>query len=101
MAVHGNLIEVTPLVTTLEFLSPIPVGDLNDPIIVNSVDLLSSPITNRFPVPPTAGGFLIEATREIEPGWILPGPGITQSISSILSPSLDVLEPQIGQIWPR
>ena len=101
MAVQGNLVSVTPLITTFDFISPIPTGDLIDPIIVTSIDRLSSPITNRFPVAPTAGGFLIDTTLEADPGWILPGPGVTRSITSILSPTLDVLEPTVGQIWPR
>jgi len=101
MAVQGNLVEVTPLITTLEFLPPIPTGDLIDRTTLTSIDLLSGPITNRFPTAPMAGGFLIDTTLEADPGWVLPGPGITRSINSILSPTLDVLEPNVGQIWPR
>lgn len=101
MAVQGNLVAVTPLVTTFDLISPIPTGDLIDRTTLTSIDLLSGPITNRFPVAPTAGGFLIDPILEVDPGWVLPGPGITRFITSVLSPTLDVLEPTVGQIWPR
>lgn len=101
MAQMGNLVEVIPPITSIEFINPIPVGDLKDRYIITSVDTLSPPITNRFPTAPTAGGFLTAVDELLNFPLPSPYPGVAKSINSILAPTGDVLEPQVGQIWPR
>lgn len=101
MAVHGTLVSPISEVISLDLLMGIPTGDLIDVILTTSIDSWSSILTNRFPTPPTAGGFLTEVEALLEDPIVHPYPGVVKSISGILSPMSDILEPNVGQIWPR
>lgn len=100
MAVLGTLIEPYQL-AAIDFISPIPVGNLVDPYEFVAVDLAGAPISNRFPTPPIAWGFLTDVDFEMitHESWGDPLPG--GYISGALAPAGLFLEPTIGQIWPR
>lgn len=94
MATQGTLIE--PYVQgALEFIDPFGYGDLITPYQVTAVDILSAPIANRFPTPPTAWAFLIDPDEE--PAF----DRISSAIAGAVYPESVYLEPTIGQIWPR
>lgn len=68
------------------------------PVVIASVDsLLQSPIAQRFPVPPSAFGFM----ADIAEGWGIVGLSSPQFIASALQPEGVYSEPTTGQIWPR
>lgn len=95
MAEFGPLSEPVT-VSEIDLVAGIPVGDLVDAGgTIESVDGIVGMVTQRFPVPPSAGGFLKDTALE------LVGPGVTGVISSALSVEGSYMEPTRGQIWPR
>lgn len=101
MAIQGNLIAPVPEVTSLQFISPIPAGDLITPYVTVLTPGVTGTITNRFPVPPTAWGFTSDLDLALEGYLILPSPGVTQYIMGAVTYEGKYMEPTIGQIWPR
>lgn len=99
MAQFGPLIDVTPSFDTgdLELIEPYAFGDLITPFVGVVPDGASSPIGNRFPVPPTAGGFLTDVEME----FAFDGVGLPWVVTGALYPESPYLEPRVGQIWPR
>lgn len=97
MANQGNLafpyeLEIPELVLGA------PDGFLvDDAEVVTSSDGVSAILSNRFPVPPTAGGFCVDIDFGMETLG-LSGPYL---IVGALMPESGYLEPTIGQIWPR
>lgn len=97
MAVQG-----TPLISPFELsevwlIGSMPMGDLITPFTQGPVDLMSAPLTSRFPVPPAAGGFLVDVDEEFENLSLSP----PYFIIGAMYPESDYLEPTTGQIWPR
>jgi hypothetical protein len=76
------------------------VADLGTPYSGVAPDGLGNPITNRFPTPPSAVGFLTDVEGEEEPAWVISG-GIASYLGGALAQEGPYLEPTIGQIWPR
>lgn len=74
------------------------IANLSFPGEVASVDVVSPPITARFPVPPTAWGFMtdvLEAVGDIE------GLSTPYYMMGAVAAEGSYLEPTRGQIWPR
>ena len=107
MAVHGPLIDIYPVpFTAIESLQGEPDGPLSpSPYELTSRDpAISAVESNRFPVPPTAGGFLVDPSIWNFPDFpVLESPrlGATKILFSSLLPENTHLEPTLGQIWPR
>lgn len=96
MANQGNLTFPYEVVTP-DLLLGEPVGALVDVELVASPDGVTGTLTNRFPVPPTAGGFCVD----VDTGLDVSGLDGAHIIVGALLPEGDYLEPTIGQIWPR
>jgi len=97
MAVHGTLNEPFVL-DEVENISQIPMGDLVTPTDIGVPDLITALAPSRFPVPPTAWGFLTDIL-ELEMAFSRVGPPYVYT--GLLYPESPYLEPTIGQIWPR
>lgn len=104
MAVQGTL--CAPYTQgALNLVDAIPQGGLCQPY---SLDVPPSGIegvlAQRFPVPPSAFGFLT-SLNELYENIIPVGPGIglkaPHMITGAVLPEGAYLEPTIGQIWPR
>jgi len=91
----GVLVTLLPY-DSLELVNRIPIGPLITPFELTEQPLISEFVPNRFPVPPTAAGFITDVEDETRKMT-----GVTQTIVSALSPAGSYLEPTIGQIWPR
>jgi len=110
MAIIANVVEIEVYVhDSDDLVRALPFGGLIDDLFVTSPGdvegLVGNPLSNRFPTPAIAWGFLTEDPVENEyllppdvdmaldpPYYILGGP---------LHPEGSYLEPTIGQIWPR
>lgn len=71
------------------------IASLNIPYTQADPDSISAPITNRFPTPPSAWGFMVS----VDTG--LAFDGVTAALTGAVFPESIYLEPIIGQIWPR
>lgn len=78
-----------------ELVGAQPFGSLSTPHVQGSVPRLSSPISNRFPVPPVAWAFLTLVDAELE------FDSVRIVRTGAVFPESTHLEPTIGQIWPR
>lgn len=99
MAVQGGpLRDVDIIGAPLDAVAAEPVGNLiTIPTGTSRVEALN--ITNRFPTPPAAFGFLI--TPIIDFAFDRMDPVIGGTLIGVLLPEGDYLEPTRGQIWPR
>jgi len=98
MSVHGPLCEPYT-VMTIESIEPMSYGDLVELFVMEIIEgVVGVPITNRFPTPPIAWGFL---TDDPEDEFVFDGLGPPYDIRGALFPESPFLEPTIGQIWPR
>lgn len=73
------------------------IATLISPEEIASVDHVSPPIAQRFPVPQSAMGFCIDVDFEM----VLNGLDPRGIIVGAVYPESVYLEPTIGQIWPR
>jgi hypothetical protein len=97
MAVQGNLI--TPYFVEVNLLEPAAYGDLVTPFEMDDpIGIVGVNLTNRFPTPPVAWGFLVDVEDAVGPIVGLSG---RYTIIGAVYPESDYLEPTIGQIWPR
>lgn len=85
----------------LNLLEQIPVGGLTIGGWDGSINgLTGGAISNRFPTPPSAVGFLtLDPDEELDHIHIGATPPYV--IFGALAPRSDFLEPTLGQIWPR
>lgn len=102
MAIQGTL--VTPYSGVTHLIEAIPLGDLIESpfMITTPPDTVSEVVAQRFPVPASALGFLIDNSLiapdfplgddiGLDPPHLLPWAVVPESR----------LEPTTGQIWPR
>jgi hypothetical protein len=95
MTTFGTL--KTPFeITDAEALAPIPQGGLIEPYVMADTELITGTEASRFPVPPSAFGFLIDEFAED-----FPYDGVDGILTSALTVEATHLEPTTGQIWPR
>jgi hypothetical protein len=72
-------------------------GTLISPLEITSVEGISAPIAQRFPVPKAAWGYCVNTDAE----WVIEGLGSPYYVSGSLTAEGNYLETTIGQIWPR
>lgn len=96
MAVQGTPLALPFELTAIDRIGVFPFGDLVTPFEIASIDT-AKPVINRFPAPPVAWAFL----TDVEDSHTYPQLRITRSLTGVLVPYNDYLEPTIGQIWPR
>lgn len=94
MTTFGTLVE-PEVVDALELIDAMPYGDLVTPFVLTSMEDVTATYPSRFPVPPTAGGFLVDVDFEMA------GDRVSANFAGALTPEGDFLEPTTGQIWPR
>ena len=85
------------VVSSLEFVGAVPFGDLLTPYEGVVPDGVSAVVPSRFPVPPSAGGFLLDVDEEM----MQYGVEAPYFITGAMYPESGYLEPTTGQIWPR
>lgn len=73
------------------------IANLSFPEEVTSIDTTPLPITSRFPVPPTAWGFMTDGETEL----IVEGLTAPYYLMGAVAAEGSYLEPTRGQIWPR
>lgn len=96
MAQVDGVLVSSPPYDTLELVDRIPIGPLASPYELIEQTGITEILSNRFPVPPTAAGFVTDVPDEDRKST-----GVVMTIISALSPAGSYLEPTIGQIWPR
>lgn len=93
--IDGVLVSFPPY-DEVELVDRIPIGPLVTPFELTEQTSIGQTISARFPVPPTAAGFITDVPDEDRRMS-----GVAMAIGSALSPAGSYLEPTIGQIWPR
>lgn len=103
MATQGDPLTDVALVASVESVAPIPMGDLLDIDAYGPVYYVEATVrSNRFPTPPSAFGFLIDVDAQFMFSAMPPATLVLPFKSGILAPiDASVLEPSLGQIWPR
>jgi hypothetical protein len=103
MATQGSpLLDVNITGAPLDSLAPIPIGALTDDGGTVMSRIATASLTNRFPTPPAAFGFLINVVDEdYNLAYKLDALTSPYVINGALNPPGQYLEPTIGQIWPR
>jgi hypothetical protein len=100
MAQVGTIRDVATI-TSLEKLTPLSYGDFCTPFEMTLPNCISSVMSQRFPVPSIAWGFLAAVENSsVFPQWAFTR-GPPYFLGSALTPEASYLEPKIGQIWPR
>lgn len=77
---------------------------LGSPLVdmgADPIELVGEFLTDRFPTPPMAFGFLIEPEVDMPFDGLPSHKSVNVLTVGALSPEGLYLEPTIGQIWPR
>jgi|tagenome__1003787_1003787.scaffolds.fasta_scaffold20989187_6 hypothetical protein len=86
---------------TIQTVQPIPVGPLIDVGDVTSIVGLTSTVSNRFPIPPSAAAFLTDVDALANEPLRFDHLMTPYILVGAVAPTGSFLEPTIGQIWPR
>lgn len=103
MATEGSeLFDDAWVIGTIEATAGIPAGPLVDVLDAYGAEMIvGSEFKNRFPTPPSAWGFLIDVDAELTFGLLRSTTMGGQFTGGALAPGSELLEPTLGQIWPR